>query len=60
MRSVSLLCERAPLFTSSSPVEYHDLPPGTEREIFQRVQLGMSLTAAGVHTSRVSKGRLTI
>ncbi|KAF9244925.1 hypothetical protein BU15DRAFT_85765 [Melanogaster broomeanus] len=27
-------------------VEYHDLPPGTEREIFQRVQLGMSLTAA--------------
>ncbi|KAG6334250.1 hypothetical protein ID866_4841 [Astraeus odoratus] len=27
-------------------VEYHDLAPGTEREIFQRVQLGMSLTAA--------------
>ncbi|KAG9316365.1 hypothetical protein JVU11DRAFT_2398 [Chiua virens] len=27
-------------------VEYHGLPPGTEREIFQRVQLGMSLTAA--------------
>ncbi|KAH0827513.1 hypothetical protein J3R83DRAFT_4226 [Lanmaoa asiatica] len=27
-------------------VEYHSLPPGTEREIFQRVQLGMSLTAA--------------
>ncbi|KAI9572171.1 hypothetical protein HD554DRAFT_2067582 [Boletus coccyginus] len=27
-------------------VEYHNLPPGTEREIFQRVQLGMSLTAA--------------
>ncbi|KAF8844680.1 hypothetical protein BDN67DRAFT_894469 [Paxillus ammoniavirescens] len=27
-------------------VEYHDLAPGTEREIFQRVQLGMSLSAA--------------
>ncbi|KAN0090892.1 Protein of unknown function DUF262 domain containing protein [Tylopilus felleus] len=27
-------------------VEYQSLPPGTEREIFQRVQLGMSLTAA--------------
>ncbi|KAH7888574.1 hypothetical protein F5I97DRAFT_1803315 [Phlebopus sp. FC_14] len=27
-------------------VEYYELPPGTEREIFQRVQLGMSLTAA--------------
>lgn len=27
-------------------VEYHDLSPGTEREIFQRVQLGMTLTAA--------------
>ncbi|KIJ67915.1 hypothetical protein HYDPIDRAFT_107452 [Hydnomerulius pinastri MD-312] len=27
-------------------VEYHHLTPGTEREIFQRVQLGMSLTAA--------------
>ncbi|KAL4074113.1 hypothetical protein V8B97DRAFT_1864609 [Scleroderma yunnanense] len=27
-------------------VEYHDLAPGTEREIFQRVQLGMTLTAA--------------
>ncbi|KAI6157621.1 hypothetical protein BKA82DRAFT_995958 [Pisolithus tinctorius] len=27
-------------------VEYHGLAPGTEREIFQRVQLGMTLTAA--------------
>ncbi|KJA30200.1 hypothetical protein HYPSUDRAFT_126524 [Hypholoma sublateritium FD-334 SS-4] len=27
-------------------VEYRGLPPGSEREIFQRVQLGMSLTAA--------------
>ncbi|KAI6000605.1 hypothetical protein EDD15DRAFT_2193192 [Pisolithus albus] len=27
-------------------VEYRDLAPGTEREIFQRVQLGMTLTAA--------------
>ncbi|KAF8514206.1 hypothetical protein BU17DRAFT_52702 [Hysterangium stoloniferum] len=27
-------------------VEYTDLPPGTERDIFQRVQLGMSLTVA--------------
>ncbi|KII92105.1 hypothetical protein PLICRDRAFT_172244 [Plicaturopsis crispa FD-325 SS-3] len=27
-------------------VEYHGLTPGTEREIFQRVQLGVSLTAA--------------
>ncbi|KAF8157943.1 hypothetical protein B0H34DRAFT_706813 [Crassisporium funariophilum] len=27
-------------------VEYHGLAPGSEREIFQRVQLGMTLTAA--------------
>ncbi|KAF9008994.1 hypothetical protein BDQ17DRAFT_1349335 [Cyathus striatus] len=27
-------------------VEYYDIPPGTEREIFQRVQLGVTLTAA--------------
>ncbi|KAF5321102.1 hypothetical protein D9619_000773 [Psilocybe cf. subviscida] len=29
-----------------SVVEYHNLTPAEEREIFQRVQLGMSLTAA--------------
>jgi hypothetical protein len=29
-------------------VEYTDLQPGTEREIFQRVQLGMTLTVAGM------------
>ena len=28
-------------------VEYVGLTPGYEREIFQRVQLGMTLTAAG-------------
>jgi len=28
-------------------VEYHDIDPAQEREIFQRVQLGMTLTAAG-------------
>lgn len=28
-------------------VEYLGLSPGSEREIFQRVQLGMTLTAAG-------------
>lgn len=28
-------------------VEYIDLSPGMERDIFQRVQLGMTLTAAG-------------
>jgi hypothetical protein len=28
-------------------VEYIGLTPGSEREIFQRVQLGMTLTAAG-------------
>lgn len=28
-------------------VEYYNLPPGMERDIFQRVQLGMTLTAAG-------------
>jgi hypothetical protein len=28
-------------------VEYHGLESGYEREIFQRVQLGMTLTAAG-------------
>jgi len=27
-------------------VEYHGIAPGTEREIFQRVQMGMPLTAA--------------
>lgn len=29
-------------------VEYYDIDPAQEREIFQRVQLGMTLTAAGV------------
>lgn len=29
-------------------VEYHNLTPAEEREIFQRVQLGVSLTAAGM------------
>ena len=29
-------------------VEYKNLAPGTERDIFQRVQLGMTLTAAGM------------
>lgn len=28
-------------------MEYHGLEAGYEREIFQRVQLGMTLTAAG-------------
>jgi hypothetical protein len=28
-------------------VEYHNLTSTAERDIFQRVQLGMSLTAAG-------------
>jgi hypothetical protein len=32
-------------------VEYHNLPPEIEREIFQRVQLGVQLTAAGAVTS---------
>lgn len=38
-----------PLFDSllSRQVEYHGLESGYEREIFQRVQLGMTLTAAG-------------
>lgn len=30
-----------------SLVEYRGIEPGTEREIFQRVQMGMPLTAAG-------------
>lgn len=28
-------------------VKYETLPPGYERDIFQRVQLGIPLTAAG-------------
>jgi len=32
---------------TNTSVEYHDLTPAAERDIFQRVQLGMSLTAAG-------------
>lgn len=40
-----------PLFDPHSlfhgQVEYHGLETGYEREIFQRVQLGMTLTAAG-------------
>ncbi|EIW83162.1 hypothetical protein CONPUDRAFT_121609 [Coniophora puteana RWD-64-598 SS2] len=32
--------------TQITCVEYYGIAPGTEREIFQRVQLGMSLTAA--------------
>lgn len=30
-----------------TPVEYRALTPASEREVFQRVQLGMSLSAAG-------------
>jgi len=41
----------APLFSICScifpAVEYHGLTADIEREIFQRVQLGVSLTAAG-------------
>jgi len=40
-------------------VEYHNIAPGTEREIFQRVQLGVTLTAAGKClsiTARPQKG----
>lgn len=33
-------------------VEYVGLTPGYEREIFQRVQLGMTLTAAGKFVRR--------
>jgi len=41
-------------------VEYHDIDPAQEREIFQRVQLGMTLTAAGsFHLSIKDRGHLT-
>ncbi|KAF5387771.1 hypothetical protein D9615_000478 [Tricholomella constricta] len=32
--------------TCSGHLEYHGLTPGTERDIFQRVQMGMTLTGA--------------
>lgn len=35
------------VFISVFQVEFHGIAPGTERELFQRVQLGMPLTAAG-------------
>ena len=35
------------LKTDRSQVEYRALSPTSEREVFQRVQLGMSLSAAG-------------
>lgn len=45
-------CVLDPLLKNNSPpqihaVEYYGLTPGAERDIFQRVQLGMALTAAG-------------
>ncbi len=33
--------------TDQNQVEYRALSPTSEREVFQRVQLGMSLSAAG-------------
>jgi hypothetical protein len=33
--------------TDRNQVEYRALAPASEREVFQRVQLGMSLSAAG-------------
>lgn len=38
------------------PVEYHNIAPGTEREIFQRVQLGVTLTAAGERPNQSGPG----
>ena len=35
------------LIADSTSVEYRALTPTSEREVFQRVQLGMSLSAAG-------------
>jgi hypothetical protein len=35
------------LMTNRNQVEYRALSPASEREVFQRVQLGMSLSAAG-------------
>lgn len=39
------------LKTDRSEVEYRALSPASEREVFQRVQLGMSLSAAGACSS---------
>lgn len=36
------------MMTDQNQVEYRALSPTSEREVFQRVQLGMSLSAAGV------------
>jgi hypothetical protein len=35
------------MMTDRNQVEYRALSPASEREVFQRVQLGMSLSAAG-------------
>jgi hypothetical protein len=38
---------KCPIASNLLEVEYYGLTPGAERDIFQRVQLGMALTAAG-------------
>lgn len=49
-----------PDWTHLYSVEYHDIDPAQEREIFQRVQLGMTLTAAGSFPLSIKdRGHLT-
>ena len=42
-----LIAEVFIMMSDRNPVEYRALSPASEREVFQRVQLGMSLSAAG-------------
>ena len=42
-----LIGEVSVMITDRNLVEYSALSPASEREVFQRVQLGMSLSAAG-------------
>jgi len=44
---VRLLFDLGLLGANGLAVEYPEMPRGAERDLFQRVQLGMALTAAG-------------
>ena len=44
---VSVFCTRLWIFKEIVVVQYTNLPAGSERELFQRVQLGVTLTNAG-------------
>lgn len=44
-----------PVLKARLTVEYHGIAPGMERDVFQRVQMGMPLTAAGMSYLKAQK-----